>query len=251
MSTGPAHRFWRNTRRLTGALLGLWLAVTLLVPWFARDLGAWQVFGFPLGYWLAAKGALLLYLAIIVAYVGRLHPAGIVFYPRFFEIAHEAEEDWFRDAIGVPFRELIGVRREGFPVVAVTTRFHAPSRLGDDLDVAIGVARIGGASLDVHYALSCAGEARVDIRTTIVHTDLATGRPVPIGDDLRRRFEAFRIEGEGFETFGGYLLSHLGRVPLSGERFSVDELDVEVIEADRRRILRVRVHKRAPVGDGA
>jgi putative solute:sodium symporter small subunit len=69
MSTGPAHRFWRNTRRLTGALLGLWLAVTLLVPWFARDLGAWQVFGFPLGYWLAAKGALLLYLAIIVAYV--------------------------------------------------------------------------------------------------------------------------------------------------------------------------------------
>ena len=126
-------------------------------------------------------------------------PAGIVFYPRFFEIAHEAEEDWFRDAIGVPFRELISVRREGFPVVAVTTRFHAPSRLGDDLDVAIGVARIGGASLDVHYALSCAGEARVDIRTTIVHTDLATGRPVPIGDDLRRRFEAFRIEPSGTE----------------------------------------------------
>jgi 4-hydroxybenzoyl-CoA thioesterase len=126
-------------------------------------------------------------------------PAGIVFYPRFFEIAHEALEDWFRDAIGVPFRELIGVRREGFPVVAVTTRFHAPSRLGDDLDVAIGVARIGGASLDVHYALSCAGEARVDIRTTIVHTDLATGRPVPIGDDLRPRFDAYRIESSGTE----------------------------------------------------
>ena len=69
MSTDPAHRFWRHTRRLTGALLGLWLAVSLLVPWFARDLGAWQVFGFPLSYWLAAEGALLLYLGVIVAYV--------------------------------------------------------------------------------------------------------------------------------------------------------------------------------------
>jgi CBS domain containing-hemolysin-like protein len=69
-------------------------------------------------------------------------------------------------------------------------------------------------------------------------------------DQVSERLD-IHIEGEGFETFGGYLLSHLGRVPLSGERFSVDELDVEVIEADRRRILRVRVHKRAPVGDGA
>jgi len=125
---------------------------------------------------------------------GHCDPAGIVFYPRFFEIAHEVLEDWFREALGVPFRELIGGRREGFPVVALDARFHAASRLGDDLDVAIGVARIGGASLDVHYAFSCAGESRVEVRTTIVHTDLASGRPRPIEGELRRRFEAFRID---------------------------------------------------------
>ena len=39
---GSGHRFWLQTRRLTGALLGVWLAVNLLVPWFARDLNAWQ-----------------------------------------------------------------------------------------------------------------------------------------------------------------------------------------------------------------
>jgi 4-hydroxybenzoyl-CoA thioesterase len=44
-------------------------------------------------------------------------PAGIVFYPRFFEIVHDAKEDWFREAVGLPFRELIGERREGFPIV--------------------------------------------------------------------------------------------------------------------------------------
>ena len=47
----------------------VWLAVNLLVPWFARDLDAWRVFGFPLGYWLAAEGALIVYLAIILIYV--------------------------------------------------------------------------------------------------------------------------------------------------------------------------------------
>ena len=52
------------------------------------------------------------------------------------------------------------------------------------------------------------------------------------------------IEGEGFETVGGYLLSRLGRVPTVGERFDVDGFDVEVLEAERRRITRVRMHKR-------
>src|SRR6266571_1709519 len=39
------------------------------------------------------------------------------------------------------------------------------------------------------------------------------------------------IEREGFETVGGYLLSHIGRVPAVGERFELDGLSVEVTEA--------------------
>ena len=53
------------------------------------------------------------------------------------------------------------------------------------------------------------------------------------------------IEGEGFETVGGFLLSHLGRVPDVGETFEIDGLAVEVLEAERRRITRVRVRRRA------
>jgi len=55
--------------------------------------------------------------------------------------------------------------------------------------------------------------------------------------------ERLRIapEGEGFETVGGFLLSRLGRVPAAGERFEIDGLSVEVLEAERRRITRVRV----------
>ena len=51
----------------------------------------------------------------------------------------------------------------------------------------------------------------------------------------------FTPEGEGFETVGGYLLSRLGRVPSTGERFEIDGLAVEVLEAERRRITRVRM----------
>jgi len=49
------------------------------------------------------------------------------------------------------------------------------------------------------------------------------------------------VEPEGFETVGGFLLSHLGRMPYVGERFEVDGLDVEVVEVERRRISRVRL----------
>ena len=51
------------------------------------------------------------------------------------------------------------------------------------------------------------------------------------------------IEREGFETVGGYLLSHLGRMPYLGETFEVDGLRMEVLEVERRRITKVRARR--------
>jgi putative hemolysin len=61
-------------------------------------------------------------------------------------------------------------------------------------------------------------------------------------DEVAQRLDV-EIEREGFETVGGYLLSHLGRVPAKGERFELDGLSVEVIDAERRRINKVRMCK--------
>lgn len=61
--------FWTRTKHITAALLAVWLVVNLALPWFARDLHTLSVAGFPLGFWLAAEGALLVYLLIIVVYV--------------------------------------------------------------------------------------------------------------------------------------------------------------------------------------
>ena len=55
------------------------------------------------------------------------------------------------------------------------------------------------------------------------------------------------IEGHGFETVGGYLLSRLGRVPAVGEHLDVDGIDVEIVETEQRRITRVRMRRLEPV----
>ncbi len=55
------------------------------------------------------------------------------------------------------------------------------------------------------------------------------------------------IEGQGFETVGGFLLSRLGRVPAVGEHLEVDGLDVEIVETEQRRITRVRMSRLEPV----
>ena len=62
-------------------------------------------------------------------------------------------------------------------------------------------------------------------------------------DEVIQRLDV-EIEREGFETVGGYLLSHLGRVPAVGEIFEMDGLTVEVLDAERRRINKVRMCKK-------
>lgn len=51
------------------------------------------------------------------------------------------------------------------------------------------------------------------------------------------------IDDDGFETVGGYVLSRAGRVPSVGERFAVDGIEIEVLEAERRRVHRVRARR--------
>ena len=68
---------------------------------------------------------------------------------------------------------------------------------------------------------------------------------VSVGDMVERL--GVSVERDGFETVGGYLLTRLGRVPTVGETLEIDGLVVEVLEAERRRVRKVRVHRRDAV----
>lgn len=69
-------------------------------------------------------------------------------------------------------------------------------------------------------------------------------------DEVAERLNV-QIQREGFETVGGYLLSHLGRVPTVGEVFDIDGLSVEVLEAERRRVTKVRIRRLPTLAESA
>ena len=49
------------------------------------------------------------------------------------------------------------------------------------------------------------------------------------------------VDRTGFDSVGGYLLSSLGRVPVKGEHLAIGDLSFDVLDAERRRVTRVRV----------
>lgn len=65
-------RHWRKTRRMTFALLLLWMSTSFAAVFFARELSGLTLFGWPLSFYLAAQGASLVYLAIIAGYAWRM-----------------------------------------------------------------------------------------------------------------------------------------------------------------------------------
>ena len=67
--------YWRTTRRLTLSLLAVWFVVTFLAVYFARELDRFKLFGWPVSFYMAAQGVLLVYLAIVVIYTVRMRRA--------------------------------------------------------------------------------------------------------------------------------------------------------------------------------
>lgn len=117
-------------------------------------------------------------------------PAGIVFYPRYFEMLNSVIEEWFAKRNGLPFREMHGPERRGVPTVHLETTFRAPSRLGDMIRFEIEVRKVGGSSVDLTTRCTGAGELRFSCEQTLVFMDLDTGRPKRWTDDLRTRLTA-------------------------------------------------------------
>ncbi|HEY6870325.1 MAG TPA: acyl-CoA thioesterase, partial [Novosphingobium sp.] len=102
--------------------------------------------------------------------------AGIVFYPRYFEMLNAAVEDFFAREVGVDFAEMHLVRKLGVPTVSLNTTFVAPSRLGEMLEFRLTVKKVGRSSMDLAALIDCDGTRRFEVAATLVCMDLVRGR---------------------------------------------------------------------------
>ena len=68
MQLTERHRqYWQKNLRITGILLAIWFFVTFVIGYYARELN-FTFFGWPFSFWVAAQGALIVYVAIIGFY---------------------------------------------------------------------------------------------------------------------------------------------------------------------------------------
>jgi CBS domain containing-hemolysin-like protein len=62
-------------------------------------------------------------------------------------------------------------------------------------------------------------------------------------DDLNDEFDLNLPEDEDYDTIGGFVFSHLGYIPKTGETFDYENLKFTITSAETRRIRRVRIEK--------
>lgn len=60
--------YWQRNLKVTAVLLAIWFLVTFVASFFARELNAITVLGFPLGFYMGAQGSLIVYVLIIWYY---------------------------------------------------------------------------------------------------------------------------------------------------------------------------------------
>lgn len=110
--------------------------------------------------------------------------AGVVFFARYFELAHEAYEHLL-DGIGQAFPADLGGAPILFPIVHASSDYRAMLRLGDALRIEVTVDEVKSRSFALAYRfVNPAGEDAATLRTVHVAVDKATGRPTQLPADL-------------------------------------------------------------------
>ena len=84
--TAKHQEYWQKNLRVTGTLLFIWFFITFVLGFFARELASITIFGFPLSFYMAAQGSLIIYVLIIYFYARYMNRLDV-------EYGVEEEED--------------------------------------------------------------------------------------------------------------------------------------------------------------
>ena len=124
--------------------------------------------------------------------------AGIVFYPNYILMLNRLIEEWFAEALDMPWGRMHHEFRLGFPTVNMQVDFRNPSRLDEVLEWSLEVRRLRTRALTLGVNACCQGEERVAIEITIVSVNLIPGgissREIPA--DIRAKMQNYLIAAE-------------------------------------------------------
>ena len=124
-------------------------------------------------------------------------PAGIVFYPQFFYLLHEAQEDFFAH-IGFAEHNMINAGH-GVPIVDLKTQFLGMCRNGDDIVINLTLSKLGNSSIAMDYDIISEGHVRLRANGVVVYSTVPAGKPQRIPDDLRQALLPY-LQKNGQET---------------------------------------------------
>ena len=123
-------------------------------------------------------------------------PAGIVFYPRYFEMFDISTTMMIEQALGM--RKLHYLKQFGFaghPLVETRAKFRIPTRFGDQVEITTKVVECGRSSFKIEHRIAKTGALAVEgfeTRVWVVRDpqDPARMRSHPIPPEVLARFTA-------------------------------------------------------------
>ena len=65
LDTAQMHKYWTKTSRLMWTIFTLWIVFSFVLPLFAVQLNTIKFLGFPLGFYMAAQGSLIVFVVLI------------------------------------------------------------------------------------------------------------------------------------------------------------------------------------------
>ena len=119
---------------------------------------------------------------------GECDPAGVTYYPEYFNWFHQAMEACFESNLGVSYATVI--QDVGFPAVHTSASFHNPLSVGEHITIVVSVKKMGRSS--IHWKFEIVNSQNVlctvgEVKTVCI--PVSKGRfdfeSIPIPDELR------------------------------------------------------------------
>ena len=82
---------------------------------------------------------------------GECDPAGVLYYPVYFDWTHQCMEAWFEDALEIPYSQAL--KTHGFPSKMASFQYHSPCRNGETIRMAFALKELRRRSFEIDLKL--------------------------------------------------------------------------------------------------